>query len=191
MLTRKSISVGGVENHSLHDAESHVADVFHGDDAVVVFSTLDDRNVGAGRGVAGLVLTLFKQLGPVHLKQVDFLADVVYPAVDHGEGFFILVLTFDVNLNQQFPSLLFLGELDGVLASGVLLTTDFNGGVHIENGLIIWVLNRQELFDLGLFVLFYIAVQEKSRVIFFIVDMRLASTVSGLFISNQFLKVTN
>lgn len=184
LLARKGISVCGVENHSLHDAESHVADVFHGDDAFVVFSTLDYRNVGAGRGVAGLVLALFQQFGPIHLKQVDFLADVIYPAVDHGECLFVLVLTLDVDLNQQFPSLLFLGKLDGVLTSGVLLTADFDGGVHIKDRLIIWVLNRQELFDLSFFVLLYIAVQEKSCVIFLIVDVRLASSMSGLFISN-------
>lgn len=62
-----------------------------------------------------LVFTFFEQLGAVHLEQVDLLPHVVDVTVDHDKSFLVLILTFDVDLDEQLPSLLLLCQVDSML----------------------------------------------------------------------------
>lgn len=83
-----------------------------------------------------LVLALLEELGTVHLEKVYLFSHVVDLGIDHVQSLLVLVLRFDVDLNEKLPSLLFLSELDGVVACRLLLAADFNGCVYIEDGLV-------------------------------------------------------
>ena len=65
-------------------------------------------------GVISLFLTLSEQLRPIHLEQVNLLSHIVDFGVNHDESFLEFQLTFDVNLDEELPSLLFLGKLNSV-----------------------------------------------------------------------------
>ena len=67
-------------------------------------------------GVVSLFFTLSEQLWSIHLEQVNFLSHIVDFGVDHDQSFFEFRLTFDVNLDEKLPSLLFLGKLNSVLS---------------------------------------------------------------------------
>ena len=67
LLAIKRISVCRVENHSLDYTEGHIAYIFHGDDAVVVFTALDDGDMRTSSSTSSLILTLFEQFRAIHL----------------------------------------------------------------------------------------------------------------------------
>ena len=67
LLAGESISMSSVKYHGLDNTECNIADVLHRNNLVIVFSTLDNGDVGAGSGVTRLVFTLFEQFRAIHL----------------------------------------------------------------------------------------------------------------------------
>ena len=111
-------------------------------------------------GVIPLFLTLSEQLRPIHLEQVNLFSHIVDFGVNHDESLLEFRLTFDVNLDKQLPSLLFLGKLNRVGSGRVLLATNFNRCVNVENGLFILSLDCQKVLNLCLFVLLDVTVKQ-------------------------------
>ena len=100
LLAGESISMSSVKYHGLDNTECNIADVLHRNNLVIVFSTLDDGDVGAGSGVTRLVFTLFEQFRSIHLKQIDLFSHVIDPGINHIQSLFVLCLTLDVNLHE-------------------------------------------------------------------------------------------
>ena len=159
LLPSEVIAMGRVVYHGLNNLESHVAHVLHRDHPIVVLAALDHGDVLACRCRSLLILTLFEQLRTVHLKQVDLFPHIVDVPVDHDERLLVLVLTFDVDLDEKLPALLLLSQLDGVLPGRILLPTDLNRRIDIKDGGLSRVLDCQELLDLRLFVFLDIAIE--------------------------------
>ena len=93
------------------------------------------------------------------MKQVDLFPHIVNVPVDHDERFLVLILTFDVDLDEKLPALLLLSQLDGVLPCRILLPADLNRRIDIKDGGLSRVLDCQELLDLRLFVFLDIAIE--------------------------------
>ena len=115
LLPSEVIAMSRVVYHGLDNLESHLAHILHRDHSIVVLSSLDHGDVLAGCCRSLLILTLFEQLGTVHLKQVDLLSHIVDLLVDHDERLLVLILTLNVDLDEKLPALLLLSQLNGVL----------------------------------------------------------------------------
>lgn len=188
-LTSEVVAVSRVVNHGFHDSEGNVADILQRDCAVL--ASLNEADRSSVLFVSLLLLALFEQLGAVHLEQVDFFSHVVDVLVNHDQRLLVLVLTLDVNLHQQLPPLLLLGQLNCMLSGRVLLSTNFDGRVDIEDRCLVALLDRQELLDLSLLVFLDIAVEQQCCVVFLVVDVGLAASLRRLVIANEFLQVSD
>ena len=128
------------EDHSLNDTEGHITNIIHRYGSVIVFAPLDHRYMGAGRCRALLLLALLKQLGAIHLEQVNLLSDVINLGVDHYQSLLVGIFhTLDIDLYQELPAVLGLSQLYGMLPSRILLTTYLNSCVNVENRVLVLV----------------------------------------------------
>ena len=88
-------------DHGLNDTEGHITNILHRYGSVIVFAPLDHRYMGAGCCRALLLLALLKQLGAIHLEQVNLLSDVINLGVDHYQSLLVGVFhTLDIDLHQ-------------------------------------------------------------------------------------------
>ena len=184
LLALELLTMSRVVDHGLDDAEGHVGDVLHGDRFVVILASFH-RSESRRRLRFPLQLALFKQLRPVHLKQVDLLTDIVDLGVDHHKGLLVPPLALNVDLHQQLPTLLLLSQGNGVLPCGVLLAAHFDGRVDVEDGCLFSVLDVQKVFDSLLFVLLHVAIQQECRVVFVVIDVALCASLRLLFVTDQ------
>ena len=184
LLALELLTMSRVVDHGLDDAEGHVGDVLHGDRFVVILASFH-RSESRRRLRFPLQLALFKQLRPVHLKQVDLLTDIVDLGVDHHKGLLVPPLALNVDLHQQLPTLFLFSQGNGVLPCGVLLAAHFDGRVDVEDGCLFSVLDVQKVFDSLLFVLLHVAIQQECRVVFVVVDVALCASLRLLFITDQ------
>ena len=191
LLPREVVAVSCIVNHGLDNLKSHFTHILHRDHPIVVLAALNHGNVRAGRCRSLLILTLLEQFGTVHLKQIDLLPNIVDVTVDHHERLLVLILTFDVDLDEELPALLLLRQLDGVLPGRVLLPADLNRSIDIKYGGFSRVLDCQELFYFRLFVFLDIAVEQECCVVLFVVDVRLTSPMSRSLVTDELLEVAD
>ena len=135
-----SVLIPSEMDHGLDDTEGHITDIIHRYGSVIVFAPLDHRYMGAGCCRALLLLALLKQLGAIHLEQVNLLSNVINLGVDHYQSLLVGIFhTLDIDLHQELPAVLGLSQLYGMLPSRILLTTYLNSCVNVENRVFVLV----------------------------------------------------
>ena len=169
----KFISMCCIVHKGLNYAKRDIHDIFCGQNPLVVLIPRLDVVV---RWVVltlcdFLPFTLFQKFGSVHLKHVNFLSDVVDLISDLDECLLVQLLVFNINLNKKFPALLLFSEIDSVLSRQVLLSTDFDSGVNIKDGLRV-IVDGEELFDLCFLVLLHVAIKKKCGIVLIVVCNR-------------------
>jgi len=116
--------------------------------------------------------TKLENLGPVHLKYVYFVPQILDLSINDLVCFAVLLLVIDINLDQQIPLLLLCCKTNRLLPCEFVFSTDIDCSINIENTQTFGLLICGSLdirFDLVILLLLHIAVEQQCSVILVVV----------------------